>query len=315
MEQQRKKEITVGIVSLTSLALLFLGIMLGKGIKVAPEDSLLKIRFPNSGGIQVTEPVVVNGVKRGSVMSVKNDEGTVLVSVLLDNYDDIKTDGTAKITLLEITGGKKIEIHPGISKTKFSLTNVMVGQTPPDISELVTLVGEVSGDAVSLVRRLDTIAASATELLADGQVMGDIKKTVKNASEISGSLNIFIQDNYTKLERAITNLNDLTDKLKVAVDKHEPTIGRILADIEIVLKDSKSLIINIDSTVSGANNLVNNVNNMTNDLRNGDGFATKILFDKALSNKLDSTFTNLAEFLEIIKQHGVNVNLRLGSRP
>jgi phospholipid/cholesterol/gamma-HCH transport system substrate-binding protein len=315
MDKQRSKEITVGIVTFLAIGLLFLGISLGKGFQVASEDKLLKIRFPNSGGLQVSEPVVVNGVKRGSVISVKNDKSSVLVSVLLDNYDDIKSDATAKITLLEITGGKKVEIYPGKMPNKLILKNELQGITPPDLSELVALVGEVSGDAVSLVRRLDTIASSATELLADGKVVEDVKQTLKNANELSANLNQFVDNNYTKLESSIKNLNDLSLSLKNAVDRHEPTVGRILNEIEITLNDARVLVANIDSTVSGANSLVANMNKLSDDLRNGDGFATKMLFDKGLNERLDSTFTNLSVLLDMIKNHGVNVNVRLGSRP
>jgi phospholipid/cholesterol/gamma-HCH transport system substrate-binding protein len=315
MENQRNKEIIVGLVSIVAIAIFFIGISLGKGFKVASDDKLLKIRFPNSGGLQVSEPVVVNGVKRGTVTSVKNISGEVLVAVMLDNYDDIKTDATAKITLLEITGGKKIEIDPGKSGSKFVLSKEMIGTTPPDLAKLVTLVGEVSGDAVSLVRRLDTIASSATDLLADGKVVEDIKITARNAAELTGDLNTFLNENSAKLENTIQNLNDLVRNLKTAVDKHEPTIGRILNDIEFTINDAQKLIVNIDSTVSGANNLVENVNKLTNDLRYGDGFVSKILYDKDLNNRLDSTFTNLADLLILIKNHGINVNVRLGSRP
>lgn len=315
MEKQRSQEITVGIVAFVAIGLLFLGISLGKGLKVTSEDQLLKIRFPTSSGLQVSEPVVVNGVKRGTVISVKNDKSSVLVSVLLDNYDDIKSDASAKITLLEITGGKKIEISPGEMPKKFELKNEMIGITPPDLAELVALVGEVSGDAVSLVRRLDTIASSATDLLADGKVVEDVKQTLHNANQISGNLNKFVDDNYEKLESSINNLNQLAASLRKAVDKHEPTVERILGELEITLKDARGLMSNIDSTVSDANALVTNVNQITSDLRNGDGFATKLLFDKNLNERLDSTFTNLSFLLDMIKNHGVNVNVRLGSRP
>lgn len=315
MKNQRNKEITVGIVSFLALALLFLGITLGKGYKVTSEDKLLKIRFPNSGGLQVSEPVVVNGVKRGSVISVKNDNSTVIVTVMLDNYNDIKSDATAKITLLEITGGKKVEINPGQAGSKFSLQNEMSGHTPPDIAELITLVGEVSGDAVNLVRRLDTIATAATDLLADGKVINDIRNAAHNASEMTGNLNNFLDNNYSKLNNAITNLNDLAANLKKAVDKHEPTIAKILDDIDVTLADARDLVASIDSAVGDANRLVNNVNQITEDIKSGDGFVSKLLYDKELNNRLDSTFNNLSILLDKINNHGVNVNVRLGSRP
>lgn len=315
MENQRNKEIIVGVVSILALALLFLGISLGKGFKVASDDKLLKIRFPNSGGLQVTEPVVVNGVKRGTVINVKNDKSSVLVTVLLDDYNDIKSDATAKITLLEITGGKKIEITPGAAPERFSLKQVMKGETPPDLGGLVALLGDVSGDLVSMVRKIDTIAGAATNLLADGKVVNDIRATTENIASLSADLNQFVNANYAELEKTVNNLSSLTTKLNVAIDKHEPSVGKILSDIDLTLKDAKTLLNNIDGAVKNADNLVSNVNKITEDIKNGQGFVGKILYDKEINSKLDSTFTNLSELMSLIKNHGVNVNVRLGTRP
>lgn len=315
MENQRNKEIIVGIVSFLAIALLFIGIILGKGMKVSTNDKLLKIRFPNSGGIQVSEPVVVNGVKRGSVIGVKNDNSSVLVTIELDNYNDIKIDAQAKITILEITGGKKIEIFPGIEKEKFSLKNEMIGITPPDIAELVSLVGEVSGDAITLVKRLDTIAAAGTELFADGKFVQDLKYSANNASELATNVNLFFNDNKQKLNQTLNNLDILTKNLKNAIDKHEPSIGRILNDVEFALKDARVLLTNADSTIVDANKLVSNLNMITNEIKDGNGFVNKLIYDKDLNQKLDSAFINLNDLIFMIKNYGVNVNVRLGSRP
>ncbi len=315
MENQKNKEIIVGIVSFLAIALLFIGIILGKGMKVSTNDKLLKIRFPNSGGIQVSEPVVVNGVKRGSVIGVKNDNSSVLVTIELDNYNDIKIDAKAKITLLEITGGKKIEIFPGIEKEKFSLKNEMIGITPPDIAELVSLVGEVSGDAITLVRRLDTIAAAGTELFADGKFVQDLKYSANNASELATNVNLFFNDNKLKLNQTLNNLDILTKNLKNAIDKHEPSVGRILNDVEFALKDARILLTNADSTIVDANKLVSNLNMITNEIKDGNGLVNKLIYDKDLNQKLDSTFIYLSDLIFMIKNYGVNVNVRLGSRP
>jgi hypothetical protein len=40
-----------------------------------------------------------------------------------------------------------------------------------------------------------------------------------------------------------------------------------------------------------------------------------MLYDKQLGARLDSAINDLYDFLLVIKQNGVNVNLRLGTRP
>lgn len=106
MKNNHASDVKVGIVSLAAMLVLLIGIILGQGIGLS-STTLIKMRFPNSGSIQATSPVLINGVKRGSVKDVINDRGSVLITAEMDNIDDIYSDATAQISILEITGGKK----------------------------------------------------------------------------------------------------------------------------------------------------------------------------------------------------------------
>lgn len=315
MNNQRSKEITVGIISIVALALLVLGITLGKGISVRTSSVELKLRFPNSGGIQEGAPVVVNGVKRGYVNSVKNDNGSVIINATLDKIGDLKSDVRARISILEITGGKKIEIFPGTSNEQYSVNNEIPGETPPDIAELVALVGEVSGDAITLIRRVDTAMGEITGLLADGKVMADVRTTADNAAEITQNLNSFVKNNYSKLEKTVNNLETLTAQLKSAVDRYDPQIGMILTKIDGTLGDLKKLSNSADTALTNINGVVRDVSSITGEIKNGNGLVSRLIYDKEMASRLDSTLTELGAVMTMIRQYGVNVNVRLGSNP
>ena len=121
MKDTRSIEIKVGLVSILAVILFIIGITLGRGLYVSVNPVTVKIRFPNSGNIQISAPVFVNGVKRGAVASVRNDNGSVLVTADLDNVREFRRDVSARISILEITGGKKIEIFPGKSPEKYKI--------------------------------------------------------------------------------------------------------------------------------------------------------------------------------------------------
>ena len=113
MKSNKNLELKVGLLSIAAIILLVVGITLVKGISVSISQNVIRLRFEQSAGIQESAPVTINGVKRGSVTKVENDNGSVLISANLSDISDIKEDAFAKITMLEITGGKKIEIFPG----------------------------------------------------------------------------------------------------------------------------------------------------------------------------------------------------------
>lgn len=315
VDNNSNKELKVGIVFFLGFILLFGGILIGKGFNFSSDDDLLKIRFPNSGGIQVGEPVVVNGVKRGSVAKVLNDNSSVLIYVVLDNFDDLKADAKAKISILEVTGGKKLEIFPGTSNELFPMKSEMIGETPPDLAELVALVGSVSGDLVSLVRRLDTIATGATGLFADGKLVDDIKVTLNNTVELTNSLNEIVNKNRGLIQNTFDDLATITKDLKQFITENKSSLNNIVNNADTALVAAKGLFDKLEITVNKADSLLANADGLLTDIKTKDGLVKKIIYDEQFAMRLDSTFNSLVDLVNMIKEHGVNVNVRLGSRP
>lgn len=315
LDNNSNKELKVGIVFFLGFIILFGGILIGKGFNFSSDDDLLKIRFPNSGGIQVGEPVVVNGVRRGSVEKVINDNSSVLIYVQLDKYSDLKSDATAKISILEVTGGKKLEIYPGFASTQFSMDIEMIGNTPPDLAELIALVGGISGDLINLVKRLDTIATGATGLFSDGTLVEDIKVTLNNTVELTNSLNDIVNQNKGLIQRTFDDLAVITKDLKDFISKNKSTLNNIVNNTDSTIVSVKELMVKLEKTVNVADSLILNADGLLTDIKTKDGLVKKIIYDEQFASKLDSTFNSLVDLVQMIKEHGVNVNVRLGSRP
>jgi hypothetical protein len=103
--------------------------------------------------------------------------------------------------------------------------------------------------------------------------------------------------------------------LKKAVETNSPKINNIVDDLQKTITDARGFIAGADSVMIDARGLIDNLNLVVTEIKSGDGFVNKIIYDKELAMQLDSTVKNLGIFLEMVKDHGVNVNLRLGTRP
>jgi phospholipid/cholesterol/gamma-HCH transport system substrate-binding protein len=315
MTIQRSTEIKVGLVSILAIILFIIGISLGKGCNVSVNPKIIKLRFPSSGNILISAPVHINGVKRGVVNTIKNDNGSVLITASVDEVDDFKKDVSAKITILEITGGKKIEINPGISQAQFDINNEIIGVTSADLSDVVSMLGEIGSDAKMLVKRLDTVASTASRLLGDENFVTEIRSTLKDASNITFMMNKLIADNMSGLQASMNNLKFLTSELKTAVQKNSPKIDSIITNIDFTISDSRIILNNTGKTISNADSLISDLRKMTEDLKTGKGFASRVLYDAEFSKKIDSTLSYLNLLIEQIRQNGINANIRLGGRP
>jgi phospholipid/cholesterol/gamma-HCH transport system substrate-binding protein len=315
MNQQRNLEFKVGIVSLLAIILLILGISFGRGIGVSVTQNTVKFRFDNSGGIQVSNPIVVNGVKRGVVTLIKNDNGGVYIEGTIDDLSDLKSDARAEITILEITGGKKIEINPGVSTEKFNPNMEIPGVTRADFTTLVNRGGDMLNDIHSLIVKLDTISTSLAEITSNQKFISNFNSALQNATEIMQMTRQLLADNTNNIEMTLSNLRILSSDLINITKKNDPKLDSLIAQLDHTLKNSGKLINKADTSIIAINEILDNVKNITNEIKQGEGLATKIIYDRNFSSRLDSTLTVLFDFLTMVKQHGVNINFRLGTRP
>jgi phospholipid/cholesterol/gamma-HCH transport system substrate-binding protein len=315
MSSQRSLEIKVGLVSLTAIIIFILGITFGRGYNVSVNQRKIKLRFENSGGIQQTQPVVINGVKRGIVEFVKNDNGSVLIEATIDDIRDLHKDVTAEISMQEITGGKKIEIHPGISLEPYDITKEIPGTTAADFSVLLSSAGKIAVSADTLINKIETLVNNVNNLFGEGTSKNEIELIVSNTKEMVELLNIDLKQNNGKINQIINNINELSSTLKKSVDKNEPKISSIIDQLDSAIKDFKSLSNQANHTLNGVDELVGGLKNYSDKIQNSNGTLSKLLFDKEFASRIDSTLTNLQELIQQIKKYGINANIRLGTRP
>lgn len=315
MQSDRKKELIVGLVAIAGLLMLVFGVMLGERFSISGEQKTLQFMFPSSGGIKPSSPVVVNGVERGKVSRIENKNDSVLITVQIDKISDIHTDASARITILEITGGKKLEIFPGIESSIVSSDMIIRGKTAADLGDLIADVGEVSGNLKHIVRGLDTLINNANSLLGDTLFMSKLRSTVTDASQAMSRINNLVAHNEGAINSSISNLSELSRELNTAVKEQKPNIERIISDMKQVSEKAVTLIDKVDHSWDDVAKIASDVRKIIQDIQNNESLLNKLLYDKDLALRLDSVMYNLGTFIDKIDQHGINVNVRLGTRP
>jgi phospholipid/cholesterol/gamma-HCH transport system substrate-binding protein len=308
-------EVKVGAVTLLSAILLIAGIIVGKGILARTSFTSITMKMPSSGGVEIASPVLVNGVKRGSVTSVQPVTGGVVITASIDNISDLRKDALAKIMILEITGGRKIEISPGTSNDGLLQQDTIRGIYTGDIADLIAIIGEVGPDLKNIVRSLDTIAAEGSRLLGDGKVVNDARKAVSNLNEVAETANVLLRQNKGSINTIVNDLTVTTDELRRLVKTSSPKVDKLVVQLDSTLVEARKLIKTGDKAVVGVDDLVKNVDGFISDAKNKDNLIHKFVYDADFNRRLDSTIARLQVFLDNLPRDGINVNVRLGSRP
>ncbi|MCX7880552.1 MAG: MlaD family protein [Ignavibacteria bacterium] len=308
-------ELKVGVVSVLATALLIIGIIVGRGYQVSVSMQTIKMRFQNSGGLQVSSPVVVNGVKRGVVSSVVNDKGSVLVTATLDHIEDLRKDASATITILEITGGKKVEINPGISDEPFDPMQEIPGVTASDFAELVSQMGILFSDVKNILNRLDTTLTATNKIFGSEKFINNTNQSIENLNTILTSVKDILVQNQSNIDKTLRNLREISSQLSSDYSYYQPKLKKIITNLEVISDETTRLLSKGEITLRTVDTLVSEINSVLTEFRTKKSFANRLIFDEQLGNRLDSTLALLNDFVTQLKKHGLNTNVRLGTRP
>lgn len=314
MEETRRTEVVVGLVSIVGAAILILGILLGKGCSFGTSNQTLVVEMPSSGGLDQGSPVVVNGVKRGRVIRIEPKANQVRATVEIDNVADLHADAHALVTILEITGGKKLEIFPGTSSQPFSTTKAIPGRAAIDVGGLVTIIGDVSGDLVTLLRRLDTLTGAANSLLADGTLAANLQSISADGAILAHDARVWLQENQKTLTTSVTELKGTLADVRGAVQRNEPKLSATLDKLDLRLTELQGVISKGNMAIANADSVIRNVNGLVTDVKTNKGLLNAVLYDEPFRRKMDTLLFRINRFVEQARINGMNVNVGLGHK-
>ncbi len=316
IDKYKKNEIKVGILTFSGIILLLGLIFFIKGTNIIKDTQKVVFEFENSGGISSGSPVVINGVKCGSINQIWNENNKVKISAELNNDVQLKEDAWARISILEITGGKKIEIIPGTSSNEFDYKNIIPGRSTADLSSMITRINDVTGNLTSIVVKLDETISGINKVMKNDTLVANLNEIVSNTSKLTTNLSNMIISNKAAINSIIKKTDLLVSQISSITQNKTTEIEQIISEISLTTNELNNIIKKTDKTFLKANELLINTNVIINDIqKNNGGFMSKLIYDKQFAHKLDTIVYNLDSLLEHIKKYGINANIRLGSRP
>ncbi|OGU59229.1 MAG: hypothetical protein A2X64_01680 [Ignavibacteria bacterium GWF2_33_9] len=315
MKITRATEIKVGILLFISFLVLIFIILFGNTLNLAGSKTEVNFLFPNSGGLKISDPIFVNGVKRGNIAKIENYHDSVLIKGFIEGISDIYTDAKPQIMILEITGGKKIEVYPGTSHRPINANQIIKGETPPDLAELIAIFGNASQGITETIIKLETTLDGLNELFGDTLFLTNMKNIATNANTAVADLSEVMHENKSSLSFALKDLKTITTDLKSIISDNKEQLNSIIQNVSLLSEDVKPLVIKADSLISNLQKMTDEMNKVIYQVENGDGFISKLIYDKNFTDKVNGSLSSLDSLVNLIRKNGVNVNVRLGTRP
>lgn len=286
MKDQRKTELKVGIAVIVGIILFIWILSWAKSFSLSATDRILKVSFKNVSGLEIGDEVTINGVKKGFVDDLKVQGDGVIVKLSIEKDASVKEDALFRIAMLDLMGGKKVEIYPGISGNEIDFDKVHSGSFTADIATVMSMVGGIQEDVNTSIKDLKITLNALNNYLTDKQLNQNIKSSLDNLSEATRKLNLMMDDNRDNLKKLIGNSVELSEEAKIFLEKNKDDLGNAFREMNILIEKTNSL-------VTKANVFADEIKNKQNNMG-------KLLYDEELYNSLTKSITQLNELTSLI---------------
>ena len=289
------KKIKVALMCISAIIIFWIGTNFLKGIDVFGKRTYYYAVFDNSGGLQESDPVSVNGYKVGKVTNVKlisTDPIRICAEILVTERISIPADSKFEVAPKDILGGTVVNIILGHSKqfahNKDTLASYIVPQMTDGLNEM-------KGQISNILASVDTIGLSLKDVLAKEGGAEDLKQILENLESSTEHLNSILANNKDKVSRLMTDMEKFGSTLK----EISPELTEIVANIDQI-SDSLAKA-DIAATILNANRTIEEVKEVVSKINRGDGNLGKIANDENLYKNLEATTDNLNKLLIDLK--------------
>jgi phospholipid/cholesterol/gamma-HCH transport system substrate-binding protein len=305
---EERTDVKVGLTLLIGVALLIFGIGWAKQWHLGGHEEIVSAIFPTAGGLENGDPVLMSGLKRGTVKSVEPNGTGAVVTMTLDVPADLRSDAHASISMLELMSGKKVELWPGVSPEKLPKGTLISGNFSGDISSLVALLTSLSGNFQSIAGQADTLLTSLNEIIRDDTLKTKLGRTLDLA------------------DGTLTDVDVAASRAAAILQQNGPAIKKTLDDADSALHAVSSIVgenragfrVLIDSggrAIADARGALARVDSL---LASGDRKNTllyRLTKDEGFAMRLDSTIISLQKLLEQLRLQGIDANIKFFSGP
>ncbi len=304
MTNEERTDIKVGLTVIVGIVLLLVGIAWAKQWNAGGHEQIVTAVFPTAGGLEPGDPVMMSGLKRGTVKTVEANGTGAIVSMTLDEPADLRSDASASISMLELMSGKKVEIWPGVSQERLPKGTVLHGTYAGDISSLVAMVTSFSGTFASIADQADTLLISLNAIIHDDTLKAKLNKTLTLANGTLTDVDAaasraakLLADDGPAITKTLTDADS-------ALHSFSSTLGENRAGIRVLIDSGGRAIADARAAMARVDSL----------LASGDRKNTllyRLTRDEGFAMRLDSTVNSLLKLSEQIRKQGLDANIRL----
>ena len=287
-------EARVGIIGIVTIAVLIWGINYLKGRNIFSSTYTLYTFFSESGGLESSSPVLVNGIKVGYIddLQLRTTESPAIKAVLsIEKKYTLGKGSRAELVSADLMGSKVIRIVSSGNQLLLQDQDTIDGWLEPDmISSLQSALFPILEKTNTLATSLDSLSRQMNKVLSQDALsqiienLADLTYSLKKSLASGGSLNEslrnlesftgVLEEEKDEMASLITNLNSMSESLnRAGLDSLSIEMTSVFSQLDILIgqvnsgEGSAGKLVYSDSLYQNVNVLVADLDSLVRDLK------------------------------------------------
>lgn len=288
------KEVKVAIFTIFIILVFIFGLNYLKGKGFLSKNVHYFAVLENLSGLQVSNPILVNGFKVGIVSKLDfmyegTHKGKILGRITLNKDIKIPEESTAILYSTGLMGEMSIKIIISDENTYYDSGDTINTKIEAD------LLSELGGEITPITQKLNDLLNNLNMLFdfeksnpqSLNYTIASINKTLNSFEEVSGNLSENIDNQFSNLDKVLRNLETTTKMLANNEENLDAIIGNAKNLTETLSNgELEKMIAELASTSEEAKMLVSKLNSSDNTIG-------ALLNEKELYNELESKIASL----------------------
>ncbi len=279
------KEIKIALVAILSAALIYVGIIFLKGLKLFNDEVSYFVEIADVQGMPTASDVRANGMKVGTVKAISFNAArqNMLVEITINpNFHLPK--GTSVYMTKEMLGSATMNLKLGTDPNDIMQPGDTLQGAP--MTDLMSAAGNMVPQVQALLPKVDSILTALNTLSNDPA----LATSVHNMAYISEELKVTT----TQINGLLKGVPQLMDKTNNICTNMETTTAN-LNKIDLVGMANKA-----DATLGNLQDMTFRISTAMNDKSTSLGM---LMNDNSIALHLDSTMINSSRLLEDFRLH------------
>lgn len=290
-----RREVRIGIFAVVMLLCAWGGIRFLSGIDIFSRNATYYATYDSVTGLQEASPVVINGVKVGTVTAIRldNEAKEVIVELTVKRQYRLPKDSEACLVSGGLMGGKGIELVMGDDQ------EMLVSGDPISSRVGDDMMGELSRGVGPVMERLTQLADELTATLESVHGVVDtnasnIQGLMAHLNSISGNLDAILTSEREGLQGAVRGLSEFSTTLGNNAERLDTLMANMATFSEQLAR--ADIAANLDRTLSSLNGVLSRI-------ESGEGSLAQLVNDTELYDNLTAASENLSALLADLKEH------------